>query len=88
VFAPKPHGVGDTPFYFTHLDDRKVRGGEDINFSVECNRAGFTLAVHPGVWFDHMKEIPLRQIEQYYQARKRMELAGKQPSDAQRLSIG
>jgi hypothetical protein len=88
VFAPKPHGVGDAPFYFTFMDDRKVRGGEDINFSVECNRAGFVLAVHPAVWFDHMKEMPLMQIERYYQARKAMEMAGKQPTEMQRLSIG
>lgn len=88
VFAPKPNGVGDTPFYFTYQDDRKVRGGEDINFSVDCNRLGMVLAVHPGVRFDHMKNLPLGQIEQYYQARKAMELAGKQPSEAQRLSIG
>ena len=88
VLAPKPHGVGDTPFYFTHMDDRKVRGGEDINFSVDCNRMGFTLAVHPSVRFDHMKFLPLMQIEQYYQARRKMELEGKQPSEIQRLSIG
>jgi hypothetical protein len=88
VFAPKPHGVGDVPFYFTYLDDRKVRGGEDVNFSVECGRAGFTLAVHPAVRFDHMKTLPLGQIETYYQARHKMEMAGKQPTEAQRLSIG
>lgn len=88
VFAPAPHGVGDTPFYFTHQKDRKVMGGEDVNFSVECNRAGFTLAVNPSVWFDHMKEIPLMQVEQYYQARRAMEIAGKAPSETQRLSIG
>lgn len=88
VFAPKPQGVGDTPFYFTFMDDRRVRGGEDINFSVEANRAGFILAVHPQVWCDHMKELPLGQIERYYQARKEMELAGKEPTELQRLSIG
>ena len=88
VFAPRPHGVGDTPFYFTHLEDRKVQGGEDINFSVECNRAGFVLAVHPQVWFDHTKELPLRQIEAYYRARRAAEMNGKQTTDEQRLSIG
>jgi hypothetical protein len=88
VFAPPPAGVGATPFYFTHESDRKVRGGEDINFSVECNRAGFMLAVHPGVWFDHVKELSLRQVEAYYRARKAMEDAGKQSTDLQRLSIG
>ncbi len=88
VFAPRPHGVGDAPFYFTFLDNRKVRGGEDVNFSVECNRAGFVLAVHPGVWFDHMKEIPLGQIETYYRARRAIEIAGQQPTALQRLSIG
>ena len=88
VFAPPPHGVGQTPFYFTYLDDRKVRGGEDINFSVEANRCGFVLAVHPQIRFDHVKEIPLWQVEQYYRARKAMEIAGKQTTDEQRLSIG
>jgi hypothetical protein len=88
VFAPRPHGVGDAPFYFTHLDDRKVRGGEDINFSVECQRAGFTLAVHPQVKCDHTKKIPLWQVEQYYRARRALEIAGLQTTDLQRLSIG
>jgi hypothetical protein len=88
VLAPRPHGVGDSPFYFTNLENRKVMGGEDINFSVECNRAGFTLAVHPGVVFDHIKPIPLSQIETYYQARKAMEIAGQQLTDEQRISIG
>jgi hypothetical protein len=88
VFAPKPHGLGSAPFYFTYLDDRKVRAGEDINFGVEANRAGFTLAVHPLVWFDHMKELPLMQVEKYYKARRGMEIAGKQTTDEQRLSIG
>lgn len=88
VFAPPPKGVGLHPFYFTSEEDRRTRGGEDINFSVECNRAGFVLAVHPGVWFDHLKEIPLRQIEQYYQARKKMETEGRQPTEIQRLSLG
>lgn len=88
VFASKPHGVGDAPFYFTHAEDRKVRAGEDINFSVECNRAGFVLAVHPGVMFDHIKELPLGQIQQYYAARKAMESEGRNTTDEQRLSIG
>ncbi len=88
VFAPKPHGVGANPFYFTYSDDRKIQAGEDINFSVECNRAGFVLAVHPGVRFDHEKSLPLWQVEKYYHARKSMELSGKQTTDAQRLSIG
>ena len=88
VFAPKPKGVGTAPFYFTHAPDRKVQAGEDINFSVECNRAGFVLAVHPQVRFGHMKQLELWQVEQYYQARKTMELSGKQATDEQRLSIG
>jgi len=88
VFAPKPKGVGDTPFYFTHMPDRKVMGGEDVNFSVECNRAGFVIAIHPLVHFDHVKELPLGQIESYYRARRKMEEAGKQTTDLQRLSVG
>jgi len=88
VFAPKPHGLGLAPFYFAFEDDRKVKAGEDINFSVDANRAGFTFAVHPRVRFDHMKEIPLWQVEGYYNARKAMEDAGKAPTEKQRLSIG
>ena len=68
--------------------DRKVQAGEDVNFSVECNRAGFMLAVHPGVRVGHMKELELSQIEQYYQARHKMESEGRQTTEAQRLSIG
>lgn len=88
VFAPKPSGLGDSPFYFTFMDDRKIRGGEDVNFSVDANRAGFTLAVHPGVRSDHLKEIPLSQVESYYRARKAAELAGKEITPEQRVSIG
>jgi hypothetical protein len=88
VFAPKPHGVGDSPFYFTYMPDRKVMGGEDVNFSVECQRAGFTLAAHPGVRCDHIKEMPLWQIDRYYHARRDAEAAGRAPTVAQRLSIG
>lgn len=88
VFAPRPHGVGSSPFYFTYMDDRKVKAGEDINFGVEANRAGFVLAVHPQVRLDHVKELPLWQIEQYYRARKAMELAGRATTDQQRLSVG
>jgi len=88
VFAPKPEGLGLNPFYFTREDDGKVKAGEDINFSVNANRAGFALCVHPVVRFDHMKEIPLWQVEKYYQARKAMELSGKTLTEEQRLSIG
>ena len=88
VFAPPPAGLGMNPFAFTYTDTRKVMAGEDINFSVAANRAGFVLAVHPGVRFDHLKPVPLWQLEQWYQARKAMEAAGKQTSEAQRISIG
>lgn len=88
VFAPKPHGVGLHPFYFTHEEDRKVQAGEDVNFSVEVQKAGFTVAVHPGVRFDHMKSLPLWQVEEYYAARKKLEESGVQPTIEQRLSIG
>jgi len=88
VFAPPPHGLGMNAFYFTHMDDRKVQAGEDINFGADANRAGFVVAVHPQVRFDHLKELPLSQVEAYYQARKAMELAGKTTTDEQRISIG
>ena len=55
---------------------------------VECNRAGFVLAVHPGVRFDHTKELALWQVEQYYRTRKAMEIGGKALTDAKRISVG
>ena len=88
VFAPRPAGLGLSPFYFTYREDRKVVGGEDINFAVEANKAGFVVAVHPQVRFDHNKNIPLWQVESYYRARKAMEISGRQTTDEQRLSIG
>lgn len=88
VFAPRPHGLGSSPFHFTYVEDGKVKAGEDINFSVDANQAGFILAVHPVVRFDHVKELPLGQVEQYYRARKAMELEGRQTTDEQRISIG
>ena len=88
VFAPKPHGLGDSPFYFTHMEDQKVRAGEDINFSVDANRAGFIIAVHPAVRFDHVKSLGLWEVERYYHARKAMEDKGLQLTEQQRLSIG
>jgi hypothetical protein len=88
VFAPEPHGVGLAPFKFTYEPDMKVQAGEDVNFSVAAQRAGFTVAVHPAVRFDHMKELPLWQIEEHYQARRKMEESGAQPTVEQRLSIG
>lgn len=88
VFAPPPHGLGTNCFMFTHEDNRKVKAGEDVNFSVAANRAGFTIAVHPQVRFDHIKELPLFQLEQWYQARKKAEMDGRKITDEQRLSIG
>lgn len=88
VFAPRPAGIGDAPFYFTYEPSRKVQAGEDVNFSVECNRAGFVLAAHPGVRFDHVKELGLWQVESYYNARHAMEVAGRSLTDEQRVSIG
>jgi len=88
VFAPPPAGLGVSPFYFTFQKDRQIMAGEDVNFSVDANKLGFTIAVHPGVLFDHCKEIPLWQVEQYYQARHKMEAEGRVTTDQQRLSIG
>jgi hypothetical protein len=88
VFAPKPSGLGSDPFYFTFMEDRKVKAGEDINFGVECNRNGFVVCVHPLVMFDHVKALSLWQVEAYYLARKKMEDEGRSTTDEQRLSIG
>jgi hypothetical protein len=88
VFAPQPYGLGLNPFYFTREDNQKIKAGEDINFSVNANKAGFVLAVHPQVWFDHMKEMPLRQVQSWYDARSKMEREGRRTTEEQRISIG
>lgn len=89
VFAPPPHGLGmKAPFYFTYMDDRKVQGGEDINFGVNANKAGFVLAVHPSVRVDHVKPVPLWQVDAWHRAASAMEAEGRQTTDEQRLSIG
>jgi hypothetical protein len=88
VFAPPPHGLGLNPFYFTREEDQKIKAGEDINFSVNANKAGFIVSVHPQVWFDHIKEMPLRQVDAYANALIKMEREGRQVTDEQRISIG
>ncbi len=88
VFAPTPHGLGLNPFGFTYSEDRKIAAGEDINFSVAANRAGFTLAVFPEVVFDHQKLIPLLQVKAYAEAYHQMMTEGRVTTDEQRLSIG
>ena len=80
--------MGDEPWYFTRLSNGKTRGGEDINFSVEASRHGFTIAVHPGVVFGHVKPIDITQIASFYQARHDFDCQGFEATPAQMLSIG
>lgn len=88
VFAPPPVGIGDHPFHFTRDEMGKVIAGEDVNFGTQVNRAGFIIAAHPGIWSDHVKDLHLLQVKEYYDARSSMEREGRTTSDEQRLSIG
>lgn len=88
VFAPEPYGLGDHPFVFTRSEDGKVLAGEDVNFSVRAQKAGFVLTVHPNVVFDHVKSLPIGQIDTYFHARHKMLTEGKILSEEQRLSLG
>lgn len=80
--------LGPEPFSFTYRKNGSVMAGEDINFSRDVQRAGFRIAVHPGVRFGHMKHLDLAQIEEYAAARREFENAGKQHTPEDMLSIG
>ena len=88
VFAPPPAGVGRHPFRFTYDETGRVLAGEDVNFSVACQRVGFRLAVHPQVRFDHVKPLQLSQVKQYHEAAMALVQSGKSTTDTQRLSLG
>ena len=79
--------IGQKPFKFTYTDEGKVIAGEDVNFSVSAQRAGFRIAVHPGVKFGHMKELDLAQIEDYERASHEFRKAGKTHQMSDMLSI-
>lgn len=88
VFAPKPYGLGQIPFRFTRADDGKVNAGEDVNFSVDANRAGFVVCVHPQVRFDHVKQLPMWQAWAWHRALSKLESEGRTVTDEQRISVG
>ena len=79
--------LGDRPFKFTYTDEGRVIAGEDVNFSVSAQRAGFRIAVHPGVRFGHMKELDLSQIEDYERASHEFRNSGKPHQISDMLSI-
>ena len=79
--------LGRNRFYFTRYEDGRIRGGEDINFSVDCQRAGFKIAVHPGVRFGHVKPIDVGQIATFYEARHGFDNQGGELTPADTLSI-
>ena len=88
VFRPKEEGgLGRNPFYFTRHPNGKTIGGEDINFSVDAQRAGFKIAVHPGVRFGHVKKMDIAQVDEFYRARKIFDAAGVQFTTEQLLSV-
>lgn len=79
--------LGDRPFKFTYTDESKVIAGEDVNFSVDAQRAGFRIAVHPGVKFGHVKELDLAQVKEYGEAYHEFKASGREHQMADMLSI-
>ena len=79
--------LGPKVWKFTYNDESKVIAGEDVNFCMSAQRAGFRIAVHPGVKFGHMKEIDLSQIDEYQRANHAMLVAGKEHQMNDMLSI-
>ena len=79
--------LGDKVFKFTYTDESKVIAGEDVNFCVAAQRAGYRVSVHPGVRFGHVKEVDLGQIEEYGNAYHEFKNSGRQHTQADMLSI-
>lgn len=82
------HRLGCAPFKFTQYWNGRYRGAEDINFSIAARKAGFKIAVHPGVVFGHVKPLDLRQISEYVAARLLMEKEGRTHRVDDMLSLG
>ena len=80
--------IGRNPFEMTRYPSQRVKAGEDINFSIKAQRAGFQILVHPGVIFDHVKEVPLKQIGETISAVIHAKENNLQPTQEQMLSIG
>ena len=76
------------PWYFTEHWDGRHRGSEDINFCVNAHKAGFKIAVHPGVVFGHVKPIDLAQVDQTMRGVLKMKEDGKQHSIEDMKSLG
>ena len=79
--------LGRNRFYFTRYEDGRIRGGEDINFCVDAQRAGFRVAAHAGVKFGHVKSIDIGQIATFYEARHAFDNQGGVLTPADTLSI-
>ncbi len=83
VFAKIP----SPPFRFVYDQTGRIRAGEDINFSVACQRAGFVVAVHPAVKFGHVKKVDLAQLDEYAEARHEFLQSGREHTPAAMLSV-
>ena len=83
VFAKIPMPA----FRFAYEPSGKIRAGEDINFSVACQRAGFKIAVHPSVLFGHVKAVNLANIDEYAEARHKFIAENRQHLPESMLSV-
>lgn len=80
--------LGCAPWHFTRYWDGRYRGAEDINFCISARKAGFKIAVHPGVVFGHIKQLDLHQVSEYVAARLLMEKEGRKHRVDDMLSLG
>jgi len=76
------------PFYFTREASGKIRGSEDINFSILARKNGFKIAVHPGVRFGHYKSVDLAQVGEFVEADAEFRAAGAPHRVENILSVG
>ena len=79
----RPH-----PFYMTHHENEKIKAGEDVNFCVDAQKAGFPILAHPGVIFDHVKQLPLMQVGETISGATHARMNNLQPTIEQMLSVG
>ena len=80
--------LGPNPFYMTRHETGKIKAGEDVNFCVNAQRAGYGILVHPGILFDHVKQLPLMQVGETISGATHARINNLQPTVEQMLSVG
>lgn len=80
--------LGPHPFYMTHHETQRIKAGEDVNFCVDAQKAGFPILAHPRIIFDHVKQLPLMQVGETISGATHARINNLQPTVEQMLSVG